>query len=74
MMGGRETDPFVKRIQNDYDSIYNRRREINGVGIIYAEGKCASLLQEAVYSYILGHYFSTIAVSGMAAERICYDY
>jgi hypothetical protein len=32
------------------------------------------LLQEAKNSYMLGHYYSTIALSGMAAERLCYDY
>jgi hypothetical protein len=41
---------------------------------VYAEGKMWELLQEAIHSYMLGHYYATIALSGMAAERICYDY
>jgi hypothetical protein len=69
-----EIDHFFMRIQNEYSSAYNRRKEIEGFGIVYSEGKWADLFQEAKDSYLLGHYYSTIALSAMAAERICYDY
>jgi hypothetical protein len=73
-MWKNDVDRLISRIQNDHDSIYNRRKEIEGFGIVNAEGKWADLLQEAKDSYLLGHYYSTIALSSMAAERICYDY
>jgi hypothetical protein len=69
-----ETEGFLDLIQNNHNSIYERRKEIDGVGIVYAEGKMWELLQEAKNTYMLGHYYSTIALSGMAAERLCYDY
>jgi hypothetical protein len=69
-----EIEGLIRLIQDNHDSIYERRKEIEGVGIVYAEGKMWKLLQEAKNSYLLGHYYSTIALSGMAAERICYDY
>jgi hypothetical protein len=69
-----ETEGLISLIQNNHNSIYERRKEIDGVGIVYAEGKMWELLQEAKNSYMLGHYYSTIALSGMAAERLCYDY
>jgi hypothetical protein len=69
-----ETEGLIRLFQDNRDPIYNRRKEIEGVGIVYAEGKMWKLLQEAKNSYMVGHYYSTIALSGMAAERICYDY
>jgi hypothetical protein len=69
-----ETESLIRLFQDNYDDIYKRRKEIEGVGIVYAEGKMWGLLQEAMHSYLLGHYYGTIALSGMAAERICFDY
>ena len=69
-----EIEGLIRLIQDNHDSIYIRRKEIEGAGIVYAEGKMWKLLQEAKNSYLLGHYYSTIALSAMAAERICYDY
>jgi hypothetical protein len=55
--------------------IYSRRREIKGVGMVYAEGlKFADLLAEAVQAYMLGMYNSAISLSCIAAERFCYDF
>jgi hypothetical protein len=69
-----ETESLIRIVQDNYDDVYKRRKEIEGAGIVYAEGKMWELLQEAKNSYLLGHYYATIALSGMAAERICIDY
>jgi hypothetical protein len=69
-----ETEGLIRIVQDNYDSIYKRRKEIEGAGIVWAEGKMWKLFQEAKNSYLLGHYYATIALSGMAAERICFDY
>jgi|SRR5215211_4171252 len=37
-----------------------------------ADGKVPTLLMEAIDSYIPGNFFSTIALCGMTAERLCY--
>jgi hypothetical protein len=67
-------DALIKRIIDDKKEIYSRRSDIKGVGIVYAEGyKFADLLTEAIQAYMLGMYGSTISLSCMAAERLCYD-
>jgi hypothetical protein len=63
-----QTESLISLFQDNHDSIYERRKEIEGVGIVYAESKMWKLLQEAVHSYMLGHYYATIALSGMATE------
>jgi hypothetical protein len=68
-----EVNAFVDKILNDKDDIYNRRKQIRGFGAIYAEGKIVDLLKEVIASYNLGLYYSTIALCGMIAERLCYD-
>ena len=61
-----EVEGLISLFQNEHDSLYKRRKEIEPVRILYAEGKMWELLQEAKNSYVLGHYYSTIALSGMA--------
>jgi len=71
----QEVDYFVQRIIDDKTHIYSRRSDIKGVGMVYAEGiKFADLLSEAIHAYMLGMYNSAIALSCMAAERLCYDF
>jgi hypothetical protein len=71
----REVDSFIQHIGDDKTQIYSRRREIKGVGMVYAEGlKFADLLAEAVQAYMLGMYNSAISLSCIAAERFCYDF
>lgn len=69
-----EVDNLIHSLQNNRQKIYERRREIEGVGMVRAEGKYIILLQEALQAYQLGLFYSTISLSAMAAERICYDY
>jgi hypothetical protein len=54
--------------------MYNRRKKVQGVGIVYAEGKVVDLLNELFDCFVLGKYYAAIALCSMAAERMCYDY
>lgn len=54
--------------------MYERRKNILGFDLIMADGKVPALLMEAVDSYILGNFYATIALCGMTAERLCYDF
>jgi hypothetical protein len=54
--------------------MYERRKSIRGFDIIMADGKVPALLKEAVDSYTLGNFFATIALCGMTAERLYYDF
>lgn len=70
-----DVDTFIQMIENDKQQIYARRRDIKGVGMVYAHGlKFADLLAEAVHAHMLGMYNSAISLSCIAAERFCYDF
>jgi len=69
-----ETDRIITFIERDRNNIYRRRRQVEGFGTIYAEGRMIDLLKEVLKSYELGMYHSTIALCGMTVERICYDF
>ena len=70
----QEVDQMVEGIPRARDEMYDRRKRIDGFGLIYAEGKVVDLLNELFDCYVLGKYYATIALCGMAAERMCYDY
>lgn len=72
-MNESEVMGLVQGIQKDAAGMLARRREIDGFGMIYAEGKFAELIGEAVMTYELQFYTSTISLCGTMAERICYD-
>jgi hypothetical protein len=69
-----EAEGVVKGVQGDLEGIVKRRKEIEGFGIIHAESKFTELIGEAVMTYELQFYYSTIAICGTMAERICYDF
>ncbi|MGI0020825.1 MAG: hypothetical protein ACREAY_10185 [Nitrososphaera sp.] len=69
-----EVDGVIQGIQSDSAGILARRKQIDGFGLIQAEGKFADLIGEAVMTYQLQFYTSTIALCGTMAERICYDF
>jgi hypothetical protein len=69
-----EVKGIIEKITKSEDKMYERRKNIRGFDFIMAEGKVPILLREAIDSYILGNFFSTIAVCGMTAERLCYDF
>lgn len=64
---------IVDNVKNDVRNIYERRKHIEGFGIILAEGGFHNILREAMYAYELGLFHSTIALCGTVIERICYD-
>lgn len=69
-----EVDAMLKSIADEREAILLRRKEIDGVGILYMDyAKFAYLLDEAFKTYQLGLFNSTIAICGTVAERICYD-
>lgn len=61
-------------LEADKTQIYSRRRDVHGVGMVYAEGKVADSLAEAIHAYMLGMYNSAISLPCIAAERLCYDF
>lgn len=69
-----EVKALIKKIVESGKDMYERRKNILGFDFIMADGKVPFLLREAIDSYILGNYFSTIALCGMTAERLCYDF
>jgi hypothetical protein len=69
-----EVKDLIQKIAVSERDMYERRKNINGFDIIMADGKVPALLMEAIDSYILGNIFSTIALCGMSAERLCYDF
>jgi hypothetical protein len=69
-----EANALIVRIQGSFDNILERRRRVEGVGIIYTQyGKFKDVLWELFELYELGFYNSTILLCGTLAERICYD-
>lgn len=78
-----EIQALIDRIAESKDAMFERRKDV-GVGIlfggnIYADGrveelKVIQLLMDAFESYVLGKYYAAVAVSGMAAERLVYDF
>lgn len=69
-----EVDAMLKSITAERDAILLRRKQIDGVGILYMDyAKFAYLLDEAFKTYQLGLFNSTIAICGTIAERICFD-
>jgi hypothetical protein len=70
-----EVKALIKDIQDHFDAILDRRKKIEGVGILYIQyGKFQDLLHEAFSVYELGFYYSTISLCGTLSERICYDF
>jgi hypothetical protein len=69
-----EVEGLISGIQRDYEGIYSRRKQVNGFGIIHGEGKFIELIGEALMTYELQFYTSTISLCGTMAERICYDF
>jgi DNA-binding Xre family transcriptional regulator len=69
-----EVKALIETITKSENEMYERRKKIEGFDFIAADGKTPDLVKEAVDSYILGHYQATIALSGMAAERLLYDF
>jgi hypothetical protein len=69
-----EVKALIGRIAESENNMYERRKNIQGFDFIMAEGKVPLILREAIDSYLLGNYFSTIALCGMTAERLCYDF
>jgi hypothetical protein len=65
---------LIKKIVESENEMYERRKNIQGFDLIMADGKVPALLMEAIDSYTLGNFFSTIALCGMTAERLCYDF
>jgi hypothetical protein len=64
---------LIRKIESESE-MYERRKSIRGFDIIMADGKVPALLKEAVDSYTLGNFFATIALCGMTAERLYYDF
>lgn len=69
-----EVKALLKKILESEKDMYERRKNILGFDFIMADGKVPFLLKEAIDSYILGNFFSTIALCGMTAERLCFDF
>jgi hypothetical protein len=46
---------------------------VTGIDIINGEYKFVRLLDEAYKSFLIGLYHSTISLSSVASERLCYD-
>jgi hypothetical protein len=65
-MTGKFHDPSTKQ------AMVKRKRNNEGCGFIFAEGKVRGLSNEVFDCYLMGHYYATIA--SMAVERICYDF
>lgn len=69
-----EVQNLIKSIKNSEPQIFERRRNINGFDFIFADGKVIPLISEVLNSYLLGYYYSTIALCSMIAERLLYDF
>jgi hypothetical protein len=69
-----EVKGLIRKIVESENEMYKRRKNIQGFDLIMADGKVPALLREAIDSYILGNFYSTIALCGMTAERLCYDF
>ena len=69
-----EVKALIKKMVESEKDMYERRKNILGFDFIMADGKVPLLLKEAIDSYILGNFFSTIALCGMTAERLCFDF
>lgn len=52
---------LIEHVKKSKDRMYERRKSIDGFGIIYGEGKVIELLTEVFDNYILGNCYSTIA-------------
>ena len=65
---------LIRKIVESENEMYERRKNIQGFDLIMADGKVPALLREAIDSYTLGNFFATIALCGMTAERLCYDF
>lgn len=69
-----EVKMLINKITASENEMYDRRKKIEGFDIIFADGKTPILIEEAIDSYILGHFHATVALSAMAAERFLYDF
>ncbi len=64
----------IQGIQNSFNDVLERRRKVEGVGILYVQiEKFKDILGELFAIYELGFYNSTILLCGTLAERICFD-
>jgi hypothetical protein len=70
-----EVKRLIKRIRDHSGAVLDRRKKIDGVGIIYTQDvKFEPILNELFYTYELGFDYSTISLCGTIAERACYDW
>lgn len=79
----QEIQSLIDRITNSKDIMCERRKDV-GVGFLfggnaYADGrveefKVIQLLMDVFESYVLGKNYAAVAVAGMAAERLIYDF
>ena len=65
----------LRIIEGIYDKDKTRKNAnlINGCNIIRGEFKFVVLLDQAYKSFLLGLYYTTVSLSIMANERLCYD-
>jgi hypothetical protein len=69
-------EDYAKKIVGDLCGsapIETNAAVVKGINIINAEYKFVRLLDEAYKSFLIGLYHSTIALSSLASERLCYD-
>ena len=69
-------DNFIKQlnsITSDDEKIINNAKLIVGCKIIVFENKFTEILDFEYKSFLLGMYYSTVTLTVLAAERMCYD-
>lgn len=69
-------EDYAKKIIGDLCGsapIQKNAAVVRGINIIKREYKFIRLLDEAYKSFLIGLYHSTIALSSVASERLCYD-
>ena len=65
---------LIANLTNDLDNVIDRILESPSMGIIdVTNTKFGLMLLESIVGYALGFFFSTIAMCGITAERLCMD-
>ncbi|QXH65834.1 DUF4145 domain-containing protein [Pseudomonas asgharzadehiana] len=62
---------FRAWIENEIDSITERKWQIDNIGIVEEAGDFIRLIKEAELTYSLGAFYSTISLAGIASEDLC---
>jgi len=67
---------FAKKAYTDWferniDRIIERQWEIDDIGVVERTGDFVKLLREAEFTYSIGAYTSTLALTGVCAEDLC---